>query len=107
MPEVRLTETITVTEHEISDEERLLARKYNQLVERCLEWATLQMHHGLPATRLALTKSVLSSASRLAALDTKTHQQEQRLALQSLFNEMVAVDALEAPALTEPTLDQD
>ena|SRR5579872_4767660 len=107
MPEVRLTETITVTEHEVSDEERRLAKKYNQLVDRCLDWGFIQMRYGLPSTQLAITRSVLATASRLAALDTKTYQQEQRVALQELFSQMTMIDAAATPALTQPTVDQD
>lgn len=116
MAEVRLTETITVTEHEITEDERLLSKKYNMLVDRCLDWAQQQMHYGLPATRLAITRAVIASASRLAALDTKTHQQEQRLAFQALLAEHTSIDtpaldqpanAITTPAATQPTLDQD
>lgn len=107
MPEIVITETLSVTEHDITDEERALAKKYNRLVDTCLDWALLQMRVGLPSIRLNLTKSVITSASRLAALDTKTSQEEHRVAFQSLLAEMATIDAVATPALTVTTVDQD
>ena len=107
MPEVRLTETISVSQHEISEEEKLLAAKYNKLVDRCLDWGLLQMRIGMESTKLAVTRSVISSASRLAALETKTQTETQRIAFQHLLQEMTMVDAASTPALTQQTVDQD
>ncbi len=107
MPDIVLTETVTVTEHEITDEERALSKKYNRLVDTCLDWAFMQMRFGLPATKLALSRSVITSASRLAAIDTKTHQQEQRLAFQSLLREVTTLDESSVTALPRSVIDQD
>jgi hypothetical protein len=107
MPEVRLTETISVSQHEISDEEKLLAAKYNRLVDRCLEWSLYQMRVGMESTRLAISKSVIASASRLAALETKTQTEVQRVAFQNLLQEMTMVNHAPTPALTVQTVDQD
>ena len=107
MPEIRLTETVSVSHHDITDEEKLLASKYNRLVDSCLEWGLRQMKVGMETTKLSITKSVIASASRLAALETKTHTETQRVAFQSLLQEMTAVNAAGTPALTQQTVDQD
>jgi hypothetical protein len=110
MPDVTLTETVTVTSREISDEERVLANKYNALVARCLEWADQQMRYGSHSTKLTLTKSVVSAASRLAALDTKIEQEQHRLAFQALLQQVTRLDANDAVtvnAISESALDQD
>jgi len=105
--EVTFTETFTVSERNVTDEERHLAHKYNNLVEICLDWATKQMKFGTHDTRVTLTKSVLTSASRLAALDTKTQTEQHRVAFQSLLQDMSRIDAAATPALAQSAIYQD
>lgn len=105
MPDIVVTETISVTEHDLTDEERELGKKYNRLVDKCIDWAMFNMRWGMPTTQLAITRSVISAASRLATIDSKTHQQEQRIAFQQLLGEMVSANAVDA--LPESTDDQD
>ncbi len=106
MPDITLTETVTVSQRDASDEEKYLAHRYNRLVDRCLTWAGQQMEYGTMYVKLSLTKSVLASASRLAALDTKSQTETHRLAFQHLLQEMTVVSAA-TPALDEPAVDQD
>lgn len=106
MPDITLTETVSVTSRDISDEERRLASRYNALVDKCITWAGQQMSYGTHATKLSLTRSVLAAASRLAVLDTKTQTEEHRVAFQSLLSDMAKVNAADTPALTVTTTDQ-
>lgn len=97
MTDITLTETVTVSSRDATDEERYLAHRYNMLVDRCLTWAGQQMLYGSFETRLALTRSVLTSASRLAALDTKTQTEQHRVAFQALLTRMTDVNMDELP----------
>jgi hypothetical protein len=107
VPDIRLTETITVAERDITDEEKRLASKYNQLVDDCLDWAMIQMRYGMHDTRLALTSRVLTTAARLAGMEVKTQTETHRIAFQNLLTEMTTLDAAEVAAAIEPALDQD
>lgn len=107
MPDLTLTETVTVSTRDITEEERYLAARYNKLVDKCITWAAQQMVYGAHATKLSLTKSVLASASRLAALDTKTQVEQHRVAFQSLLSEMTAIDAASSSTAPQPAIDQD
>ncbi len=107
MPDITITETLTVTERDITDEERRLSHKYNELVGTCLEWAQKQMRFGTTPTRLAITRSVVASAARLSALENKTQMEVHRTAFQNLLSEMTAIDATSTEALAQPTPDQD
>ena|SRR5215467_5337384 len=108
MPDtVTFTETITHTNRDVTEEERYLAHRYNQLIDRCITFAGQQMMYGTLPTKLTITKSVLASASRLAALDSKSQTDQIRVQLQSLLTDMTAVDASTFDAITEYTDDQD
>lgn len=107
MPELTLTETVTVSQRDVTDEEKYLAHRYNLLVDKCITWAGRQMIYGTHATQLSLTKSVLASASRLAALDTKTQTEQHRVAFQALLEKMTEVDVTETPAAIGAAFDQD
>lgn len=107
MPEVRLTETISTTVHDITEEERKLASDYNAFLADCIRWARKQILHGNHTTRLTLARTAITASSRLAMLDTKTQQEEHRLAFQALLSEMTTIDAPSTPALAEPVEDQD
>jgi|SRR5215831_1024584 len=106
MTDIVLTETVTVSTRDITDEERYLSHRYNLLVDKCLTWAGQQMVYGSHNTKLSLTKSVLASASRLAALDTKTQTEQHRVAFQALLQQMTEVNA-EAPPALRAADDQD
>lgn len=109
MPELTLTETVTVSQRDVTEEEKYLAHRYNMLVDMCITWAGQQMKHGTHPTKLSLTKSVLASAARLATLDTKTQTEQHRVAFQALLERMTEVDAYDvaAPAAIGTTVDQD
>lgn len=107
MPDVTLTETITISERDITDEERRLSHQYNTLISECIRWARKQMVYGTHATQLAVTKSVLSSASRLAALDNKTQTETHRIAFQQLLTEMATVEPTAIEAASISTNDKD
>lgn len=106
MTDITLTETVTVSQRDATDEERYLAHRYNMLVDKCLTWAGTQMSFGSHATKLTLTKSVLTSASRLAALDTKTQTEQHRVAFQQLLTHMTEINAESTPAIGA-VVDQD
>jgi|SRR5215471_5114561 len=107
MPDIRLTETISISERDITDEEKRLASKYNVLVDECLNWALVQMKYGMHDTRLALTGRVLTTAARLAGMEIKTQTETHRIAFQNLLAEMTVLDAAEVAAAIEPAVDQD
>ena len=107
MPDIRLTETITVAERDITDEEKKLASKYNRLVDECLDWAILQMRFGTHDTRLHLTGRIITTAARLAGMEVKTQTETHRIAFQNLLTELTTVDAVEVAAAIEPAIDQD
>lgn len=106
MPDIRLTETITVSERDISAEEKRLASKYNQLVDECIDWARIQMVYGTHSTRLTLARSVISTAARLAGMEVKTQTETHRIAFQQLLQEMATIDVTSEPAAL-PAFDQD
>jgi hypothetical protein len=106
MPDITLTETVTVSQRDITDEEKHLAHKYNLLVDLCLNWAGRQMKFGSFPTKLSITKSVLASSSRLAALDTKTQTEQHRVAFQALLERMTEVDAPSPPAALGAAINQ-
>ena len=103
---ITLTETVTVSTRDATDEERYLAHRYNLLVDKCLTWAGQQMSYGTHATKLTLTKSVLTSASRLAALDTKTQTEQHRVAFQQLLSHMTEINTADATSFTAVELDE-
>jgi hypothetical protein len=109
MPELTLTETVTVSQRDVTDEEKYLAHRYNLLVDTCITWAGQQMKYGTHPTRLSLTKSVLASAARLATLDTKTQTEQHRVAFQALLERMTEVEAYAAtaPPSLGAAIDQD
>jgi len=107
VPDIRLTETISISERDITDEEKRLASKYNALVDECLDWAMLQMKYGMHETRLQLTGRVLTTAARLAGMEVKTQTETHRIAFQNLLHEMTTVDAAEVAAAIEPAIYQD
>lgn len=107
MPDIRLTETITVAERDITDEEKKLASKYNRLVDECLDWAMLQMRFGTHDARMQLTGRVITTAARLAGMEVKTQTETHRIAFQNLLTELTTVDAVEVAAAIEPAIDQD
>lgn len=108
MPDIRLTETITVSERDISEEEKRLASKYNRLVDQCIDWAAVQMRYGPHQTRLTLARSVISTAARLAGMEVKTQTETHRIAFQELLREMTTIDVTAQPAaLTAVDQDED
>jgi hypothetical protein len=110
MPELTLTETVTVSQRDVTDEEKYLAHRYNLLVDKCITWAGRQMMVGSHSTQLSLTKSVLASASRLATLDTKTQTEQHRVAFQALLQQMTEVtevDETPTPPAIGTAVDQD
>jgi len=107
MPEITLTESVIVSQRDVTDEEKYLAHRYNLLVDMCLTWAGKQMKYGSHPTQLSLTKSVLASAARLATLDTKTQTEQHRVAFQALLEKFTEVDAPPTPAITGTTVDKD
>ena len=108
MTDITLTETVTVSQRDATDEERYLAHRYNLLVDKCLTWAGKQMDYGTYTTKLSLTKSVLTSASRLAALDTKTQTEQHRVAFQQLLSHMTEVNAVSATSfMVADDIDED
>ena len=92
---VTLTETVTVAQHEVSDDEKRNAAEYNQLVREAIRYARHQLKHGSPATKLAIAKSVLPAASRLSAIDAKEGLIEHRVALQNVVSKMLNVPAIQ------------
>jgi hypothetical protein len=107
MPDIRLTETISISERDITDEEKRLASKYNRLVDECLDWALLEMRFGTHPSRMALTTRVITTAARLAGMEVKTQTETHRIAFQNLLQEMTALDVAEVAAAIEPAFDQD
>jgi hypothetical protein len=107
VPDIRLTETISISERDITDEEKRLASKYNSLVDECLDWALLEMRFGTHSSRIALASRVITSAARLAGMEVKTQTETHRVAFQQLLQEMTAVDVLEVTPALESAVDQD
>jgi hypothetical protein len=65
------------------------------------------MKYGTHATKMNISKAVLSSAGRLASLESKTQSEQHRIAIQALMQEMTAIDATSFTAPPEPVIDQD
>ena len=113
---VTLTETVSVTERLVTDDEKSNAQDYNKLVKEVIAFSRHQLRHGTMSTRLTLAKSVLPAASRLSAIDSKETISEHRAAMSTLVakvltlpaaQEELAKDAVELEAVSGRTLDQD
>jgi len=105
-------ETLSVTATEISDEDKALGRRYNEVLWRALEQAETYLLFGPETARLQITKSFLQSASRLSAIDSQTEVETHRksfLAVLSKMTDVIPAEIVDAEtkALAGRSDDQD
>ena len=110
MDQTVIRETISVTATNVTEVDKALGAEFNRTMWRALAQANLYLTHGPESARLAITRSFLTAASRLSALDS---QAEVEVARQS-FERILTTMATEVPqhdaiteTSTERTDDQD
>jgi hypothetical protein len=81
-----IRETISVTSTNVTDEDKALGAEFNKTMWRALAQANLYLSHGPESARLTITKSFLTAASRLSALDSQSEIEEHRLAFMSYLS---------------------
>jgi len=84
-------ETISVTSTQISEEDKALGARYNQVLWRALEQADIYLKHGPESARLQITKSFLSAASRLSAIDSQSEIETHRASFLAVLAKMTDV----------------
>lgn len=80
MDQTVVRETISVITTSATQEDKALGAEYNRTMWRALAQANLYLTHGPESARLAITKSFLTAASRLSALDSQSEIEEHRTA---------------------------
>lgn len=105
MPEEIIRETISVTRTAITPDDKELAQRYGQLVRESIEQARRMLRFGSPDVRLRIVLSTLSSAGRMAALDSKTETEVQRIAFERLIDEMTDIPERKQLVTTSEIID--
>jgi hypothetical protein len=90
-----IRETISVTSTNITEEDKLLGAEFNRTMWRALAQANLYLKHGPETARLAITKSFLTAASRLSALDSQSEIEEHRVAFLSYLSHQAETPAID------------
>lgn len=89
-----ITETISLSRTTIVNatrEDKEISASYNRLVRAAIKRAEWTLQYGSPDQKMQIIKSAMMSASRLAALDTRSEVEEQRIAFEQLVDEMTDI----------------
>jgi hypothetical protein len=105
MPEELIRETISLTRTSITDDDREIASEYNKLVKHSLKVADWLLSYGSPATRLKIVTACMSSASRLASLDSKTETEQHRVAFERLIDSVTKIPEIEHVVTKDEIID--
>jgi hypothetical protein len=88
----------TVTEHVVVDEH--LADRVRKLVDLALDEAEEMLSFGMPDQKLQLIRTLLSASTRNIGKDFTNTEQEAKVAINRLFDQMREVDVVDAPTVT-------
>jgi|SRR5215472_276180 len=91
MTEEIIRETISVTRTKLTDEDKEISSLYHRVVVRGLNHAMYLLDFGSPSEKLRVATAAMSSASRLAALDSKAEIEEHRMELERVLDEITSV----------------
>lgn len=91
MSEEIIRETISVTRTNISEADKEVAALYNRVVTKGLNHALYVLHWGTPGEKLRIATAAMSSAARLAAVDSKAEIEEHRIELERMMDEITSV----------------
>jgi hypothetical protein len=100
-------ETIAITHAPLSEESRLIAHEYSLLVRQALRKAQRYLNNGTYAEQLAITKALLSQASKLAGADAQGAVEQHRIAFEGLLTEMRNVPLTHTVVTDDEILDVD
>jgi hypothetical protein len=104
-----IRETISVTRTSLSEDDKAVSALYGRVVTAGLDHALWLLAWGTPAEKLRVTVAALSSASRLAAVDSKAEIEEHRLELERVLDDITSVGESEriiaGPDAPEPVLE--
>lgn len=95
MAEEIIRETISVTRTQISDEDKAISADYNRIVREALRQADILLRFGTPSQKMRLITAAMSSAGRLASVDSKVEVQVARTQFEQMLDEMRMVPELE------------
>ena len=90
--QVLTREILSITKTNATKADKELASRFNQVAWRALGQAEMYLIEGPEAARLAVTKSFLTSISKLASLDTKTEIEQHRLAFLGTLKSMTEIE---------------
>lgn len=103
-----IRESLSVTTRQITDDDRAIAREFNDLAYEVLERSRRVMKHGPTEERNIIMRVVLGSLSKLSQVDAKAEIDVSREALLSVMQQMTIPANVESttPAPDLPTVDQ-
>jgi hypothetical protein len=107
MDQTVLRETISITNVNITDEDKALGHEFNRTMWRALARANLYLTHGPESARLAVTKTFIQAAARLSAVDAQSEIEEHRIAFMRTMSKMTEAIDVEPKALAGRADDQD
>lgn len=94
-------ETISITATNFTEADKALSAEYNALVFKAFRVANRYLSFGPEHARLAVVKTLLTSASRISALDSKEEIKASRTELLTALQKMKAPEEL--PVITATT----
>jgi hypothetical protein len=91
MAEEIIRETISVTRTSLTEEDKAISALYNRVVTEGLNHALYILSWGTPTEKLRISTAAMSSAARLAAVDSKAEIEEHRLELERVLDDITSV----------------
>lgn len=107
MEEKVVRETISITQHNVTDEDKALAAEFNKTAWQALAQANRYLIHGPESARLNITKSFIGVLSRLSAVDTESALEAHRTTFLRELAEMRSINATSTETIPELSYDQD
>ena len=104
-------EVLTVTTSRVTQADKVIGARFNQVAMLALNQAERYIAHGPETARLAITKSFLTAISRLSAADAEEALTEHRVAFMRELSHLTQVEPhltdAETQAITARAYDQD
>lgn len=91
MAEEIIRETISVTRTSLSEDDKQISALYSKVVTAGLNHALWLLSWGTPSEKLRISTAAMSSAARLAAVDSKAEIEEHRVELERVLDDIIDV----------------
>lgn len=105
MDQVVIRETLSITQQNVTDEDKAIGSEVNRLTWKALAIADEMLDFGSDRDRAMVVRLLLNSAAKLSSLDSKTQIDESRMALFNTVDKLAQVNEVRPIVTASEILD--